>query len=279
MPPAEKDTVSVIIPTYNRASVLGRAIDSVLNQELPAMEIIIIDDGSSDDSRSLIAEKYSHCHYFRQENQGISCARNSGIKLAKGQWIAFLDSDDEWLPAKLANQIGALRKNQQYRICHCNEIWVRNGRRVNPGRKHEKSGGQIFAKCLPLCVISPSSVLIHRTIFSHYGIFDQSLPVCEDYDMWLRICAYQPVLYLSQPQIIKYGGHSDQLSRRYNGMDRFRIRALEKIIADPNLSAEKREAAVKVLLQKTAIYINGARKRGKTAEVEQFSKIIKKYKN
>ena len=135
--------------------------------------------------------------------------------------------------------------------------------------KHDKSGGLIYQKCLPLCAISPSSVLIHREVFDDIGNFDESLPVCEDYDYWLRYCASHPVLYIESPQLIKHGGHEDQLSRRYWGMDRFRIIALLKILSSHNLSEENRTATVDMLIEKHRILVTGAEKHGNT-EVISF---------
>ena len=271
-------SVSVIITTFNRRHTIERAVDSVLNQTHPADEIILIDDGSTDDTDQLIKTKYPNMDYIWQENQGVSRARNLGISQSRGQWIAFLDSDDEWLPSKLNAQIRLLKENPQYKICHTNEIWIRNGKRVNPMKKHEKSGGLIFEKCLPLCIISPSSVIIQRPLFKIYGVFDEDLPVCEDYDLWLRLCAFLPVLYESKPQIIKYGGHKDQLSQKYWGMDRFRISALEKIIQNPQLSAKNRQIAIRTLLEKIDIYILGARKRGKEEEITAYKKKRNQYR-
>ena len=272
-----KDSVSVIITTYNRKNIIGRAVDSVLGQTRPADEIILVDDGSSDHTNQLIKEKYPDIKYIWQDNRGIGHARNTGISQARGIWIAFLDSDDEWLPSKLIDQLKALQHQPDYKLCHTNEIWVRNGKRVNPMKKHEKSGGLIFKNCLPLCIISPSSVIIHRSVFEEYGLFDESLPVCEDYDLWLRFCAFLPILYVEKPQIIKYGGHSDQLSHKYWGMDRFRIIALEKLIENPALSSENKLAAIQTLLEKIDIYIQGAIKRCKTEEVELYEGKRAKY--
>jgi glycosyltransferase involved in cell wall biosynthesis len=271
------NTISVIITTYNRKDTIERALNSVLKQTHPADEIILIDDGSTDQTYQLIREKYPKIKYIWQTNKGISQARNTGISVSSGQWIAFLDSDDEWLPSKLNSQIKALKEYPDYKLCHTNEIWIRHGKRVNPMKKHEKAGGSIFKRCLPLCIISPSSVLIHYSVFEYYGRFDQSLPVCEDYDLWLRLCAFLPVLYLEKPQLIKYGGHQDQLSRKYWGMDRFRIFALEKIIDNPNLSSENREAAFQMLLEKIDIYIIGARKRRKDDEAALYQRKREKY--
>jgi glycosyltransferase involved in cell wall biosynthesis len=261
--------ISVIIPTYNRCELLQRAVLSVLKQTRPADEIIIIDDGSTDGTPELIPKKYPRIQYSWQKNTGVSAARNTGIEKSSGDWIAFLDSDDTWLQRKLEYQQKALNENPEYLFCHTNEIWIRNGQRINPLKKHQKSGGYIFERCLPLCVISPSAVILHRSLFERFGKFDTELPVCEDYDLWLRLCAFLPILYLEKPLITKYGGHADQLSRSTWGLDRFRIRALEKIITDPELTPVYKHAAEKMLITKLKIYLQGAEKRGKSDEIKR----------
>ncbi len=253
-------TVSVIIPSYNRAQTLARALDSVLAQTLPPDEIILVDDGSTDDTARLL-QQYPQVQRLYQENQGVSAARNAGIRAATGDWIALLDSDDAWLPAKLAQQLQALQHTDQpYRLCHSEEIWIRNGVRVNAMRKHAKSGGWIFTRCLPLCVISPSAALLHRSLFDDYGFFDTHLPACEDYDLWLRICAHEPVLFVDQALVVKYGGHADQLSRHDWGLDRFRVQALQKLLAHGQLDAQQTAAVRRTLIEKTDILLKGALK-------------------
>lgn len=269
--------ISVIIATYNRAALVTKAIDSVLNQESSADEIVVVDDGSTDGTDRIIQDKFPQIKYLYQDNQGISTARNLGIIQAINPWIAFLDSDDEWLSDKLVKQRAALFANPDYKICHTDEIWIRRGKRVNQMKKHKKHGGDIYTYCLPLCIISPSSVVIHQDIFLEYGVFDIHLPACEDYDMWLRICAFEKVLYLDEPLIKKYGGHSDQLSHKYWGMDRFRIKALQKILGNNLLNADKKEATIKMLLDKIRIYNTGAEKRGKKSDTEHYSDLYKKY--
>lgn len=262
--------VTVVIPTYNRAPLLARALQSVLDQTFKPQEILLVDDGSTDQTEDLLRRNFPSVGYLRQSNRGVSAARNLGIRQGGGEWFAFLDSDDQWLPQKLERQWQALQQSPQMRVCHSDEIWIRNGRRVNPKRKHAKAGGWIFRHCLPLCAMSPSSIVIHRSVFDAVGTFDPQLPACEDYDLWLRICARYPVLLVDQPLLIKYGGHTDQLSRRYWGMDRFRVRALEKILSCGGLSEDDRRAAEATLREKLTILANGARKRGKTQEVLNY---------
>lgn len=258
-------SVSVIVPTHNRAALLARALDSVLAQTHRPLEVIVVDDGSDDGTAVLLARRYPQLRYCYQPNGGVSSARNRGIRAASGDWVALLDSDDVWRPTKLARQLAALPPG--VRVSHCDEQWWRNGRRVNPKRRHAKAGGWIYQRCLPLCAISPSAVLIERRLFDVIGLFDESLPACEDYDLWLRLCARYPVHYLDEPLVIKYGGHADQLSRRFWGMDRFRIAALEKILAGGVLGDADRRATLAVLLTKIDLYLAGARRRGKDAEV------------
>jgi glycosyltransferase involved in cell wall biosynthesis len=269
--------ISVVIPTYNRCDLLRRALLSVFSQTLLPAEVIVIDDGSSDDTAKLIQTEFSEVRYYHQENCGVSSARNLGIQHATGDWIAFLDSDDEWLPEKLARQIAALNANPESTICHTEEQWIRNGVRVNPAKQYAKPGGWIFTQCLPLCAISPSTVLIHRSVFDDVGYFDTNLPACEDYDLWLRITANYPVLLIEEPQIKKHGGHQDQLSQKHWGMDRFRINALQKIIASGQLSSEYQQAAIGMLLKKAEIYLNGLTKRGKMDEVGYYQELIERH--
>ncbi|WP_031434784.1 glycosyltransferase family 2 protein [Methylomarinum vadi] len=269
--------ISVIVPTYNRCRYLKRALRSVYAQSYAPYEVIVIDDGSGDDTAAMVQKQFPEVKYFFQSNKGVSAARNLGIKQATGDWIALLDSDDEWLPSKLQLQAESLKDQNDKKVCHTEEIWIRHGRRVNPMHKHRKSGGWIFRQCLPLCVMSPSSIVLHRSIFDKVGMFDESLPACEDYDLWLRITAHYPVLFIEQPQIVKYGGHDDQLSRKYWGMDRFRIKALEKIIAIGMLSDDDRREAVNMLRKKSEIYRQGALKRDKRQEALRYQRLIERY--
>ena len=257
--------------------MLPRSIDSVLGQTHAPDEVIVVDDGSTDGTVDFLSRAYPDVRVLEQRNAGVSAARNKGITNAHGQWIALLDSDDVWLPQKLERQLEALSQHPGFRLVHCDEIWFRNGVRVNPMNKHKKQGGFIFNHCLALCCISPSAVLIESTLFSEVGRFDAGLPACEDYDLWLRICAREPVLYVDEPLLKKYGGHADQLSRKHWGMDRFRVRALEKILASNVLSERNRSAAEAMLIEKAAILANGAEKRGRSDLVAAYRRIISRY--
>jgi glycosyltransferase involved in cell wall biosynthesis len=236
-----------------------------------------VDDGSADGTESLIRGSYPQVRYLRQANGGVSRARNLGIEAAHGEWIALLDSDDTWLPGKLMAQRETLHRQPGVRLCHTEEIWIRNGRRVNQMKKHAKSGGYIFRACLPRCIISPSASLLHRSLLEELGGFDELLPACEDYDLWLRVCATEPVAFVPTPQIEKHGGHADQLSRRHWGMDRFRIRALEKIIGAGRLDAGDRAAACAVLAGKAHILSAGARKRGRLERALYYESLRERY--
>ena len=269
--------ISVIIPTYNRDKFILECVQSVLAQTLPAREIIIVDDGSTDATYNILRDlgfnsittHKSVLRYFSQQNRGVSSARNLGIKEARSEYIALLDSDDLWLKSKLDRQIRAFQNDKQStRLCHTDEIWIRNGVRVNQHKKHKKYGGNVFKNCLKLCCISPSSAMIHKSVFTDFGFFDEDLPACEDYDFWLRYSAKEDVNFVNEPLIIKKGGHSDQLSGGNWGMDRFRIYSIEKILNEPDLKLDYRIAAIREVIIKMEILINGSQKRKKMVYAE-----------
>ena len=271
--------VSVIIPTYNREKFISECVQSVLAQTLPAREIIIVDDGSTDATYNILRDlgfnslstKKTVLRYFFQQNRGVSSARNLGIKEARSEYIALLDSDDLWLKSKLDRQVSAFQNDtQSSRLCHTDEIWIRNGVRVNQHKKHKKHGGNVFQSCLKLCCISPSSTMMHRSVFEDFGFFDEDLPACEDYDFWLRYSAKEDVNFIDEPLIIKKGGHSDQLSGAHWGMDRFRIYSIEKILKEPDLTLVHKTEAIHEVILKLEILINGSQKRQKFAYAENM---------
>jgi glycosyltransferase involved in cell wall biosynthesis len=270
-----KLTFSVIIPVYNRAAVIARAVESVLAQSRPADEIIVVDDGSVDETASFLNQYLPQIKIIRQENGGVSAARNTGIRAATGEWIALLDSDDEWLPQKLELAMRYIQAHPDCKIFQTEEIWIRNGKRVNPKNKHKKKGGFIYKESLPLCIVSPSAVVIKRSLFDETGLFDETLPVCEDYDLWLRVSRKYKIGLDTQPGIKKYGGHADQLSNKFWGMDRFRIKAMEKQLDDTELHDEMRIWTLREIISKLNILINGYEKRGRDST--ELHKKIDKY--
>jgi GT2 family glycosyltransferase len=261
--------VSVIIPTYNRKILLAKAIDSVLSQTYTDFELIVVDDGSDDGTPDLLKKYHLKLRALIQSNKGVSAARNAGINASKGQLIAFLDSDDLWLKNKLKRQVDFFTHNPDALICQTDEIWIRNGRRVNPKKRHKKPSGMIFEQSLALCLISPSAVMLRKTLLDEVGLFDEGLPACEDYDLWLRICRKYPVYLIDEPLIIKHGGHFDQLSKMPK-LDKYRIIALCKILDGGHLNFDQYKAAVKMLSKKCRIYASGCLKRKKLKEAQYF---------
>jgi len=262
--------ISVVIPSYNRRHTLQRALKSVFEQSSAVDEVILVDDGSTDSSAAMVAREFPSVKLVRQPNLGVSAARNRGIEAARHDWIALLDSDDSWLPAKIEKIRAAQRHQPDFVLFHSDEIWMRRGVRVNPMNKHRKQGGWIFEQCLPLCAISPSAAVIKKSVLQELGMFDQGLPACEDYDLWLRLCHRFPVHYLDQVLIIKYGGHDDQLSHRHPVMDQFRVRSLHRLLCEAALTAEQQAAARVVLMAKLDILLKGASRHGNQALIDEF---------
>jgi glycosyltransferase involved in cell wall biosynthesis len=268
--------ISVIIPTFNRAKLLVEAVDSVLAQrDVPEeVEIIVVDDGSTDNTCEVLETLAGKICCIRQEHSGVSRARNLGISKAGGEWIAFLDSDDLWLPGKLCAQMKFFSYRPEMLLCQTDEIWMRNGKRINPRKYHRKPSGHCFPLLLERCLVSPSSVVVHRTLFDLVGPFDESLPACEDYDLWLRVGCRFPLGLVEKPLVVKRGGHSDQLSSTIANLDRYRIEAILKLLDTVPLSAEQRNAAQKILDKKRRIYSAGCRKRGNLIEALRVDTLV-----
>ena len=264
----EKPLVSVVIPAFNRGWCLEEAIDSVLSQTYERYELIVVDDGSTDDTEKRLSQ-YDKITVIIQQNRGVSAARNRGIASSKGDLIAFLDSDDLWLPGKLSTQVNFFMRHSEAEICQTQETWIRNGKHMNPGRRHAKTSGLFFERSLALCLVSPSAVMIRKRLLSTVGFFDETLPACEDYDLWLRINATIPIFLIDEPLIIKRGGHADQLSSNA-GLDKYRIQSIKKLLESGTLSHDQREAAVSVLKNKCQIYASGCKTRGKLEEMAYY---------
>ncbi|KAA3615561.1 MAG: glycosyltransferase [Calditrichaeota bacterium] len=269
--------MSVIIPTFNRADWISGCIDSVLNQTMQPDEIIVVDDGSDDKTAELL-KQYPTVKTHFQKNKGPSSARNLGAEKATGEWLAFLDSDDQWTPEKLQKQHDYLCQNPTLKVVYTDEIWIRNGRRVNQKKKHQKHGGSIYRHCLPLCIISPSSILIEKKLFFNLGCFDENLPACEDYDLWLRLALREKIGFLDEPLIVKNGGHVDQLSRQW-GLDKYRVIALEKILDDPDLQGENRHKTLLEVIKRCQILILGYTKHGNLEEANKFKQKITRWQS
>jgi glycosyltransferase involved in cell wall biosynthesis len=269
MKPIYKNLVSVIIPTFNRAWTLKTAIDSVLGQTHDEIEIIVIDDGSTDHTPDLLAGYGNQIQVFVQKNSGVSAARNLGIKKSHGRFVALLDSDDAWTPDKISCQIDFFNQNPDALICQTEEIWIRNGRRVNPKIKHQKPSGMVFEPSLHLCLVSPSAVMIRKKLFELKGGFNEEFLVCEDYDLWLRIAIDTPIFLIDKPCTIKHGGHEDQLSAHHS-QDKYRIASIVGLIKSGCLSREQEAMAASVLEKKCWIYGNGCLKRGRMDEGQHY---------
>lgn len=251
-------SVSIVIPVFDRIQPLERALESLQKQTFQDFDVVVVDDHSTEDILS-VTKKYK-VRYLKTIGKGVSAARNTGIQSSDSELVAFLDSDDEWLPTKLELQVKYLSLNQDCTIVHSNELWIRSGQPVNQGLKHQKMGGRIFSQCTELCLIAPSSVLVRRSFFKKVGLFDESFPVCEDFDLWLRITATEDIGFITEPLVIKHGGHKDQLSMQFHSMDLWRVRALNKHIENSNLTANEKLALRKTMKTKCEILLKGFKK-------------------
>ena len=275
---SENPAVSVIIPAFNRAWCLGETLQSVLDQTFKNFEVIVVDDGSTDGT-STILHQFPQVRVHRwEDNRGVSSARNRGIAMARGEWICFLDSDDRWVENKLQSQVDWMQVHPECPACYTDEIWIRNGVRVNPKNKHRKYSGDIFRQCLPLCIISPSSIMMRVSVLETTGGFDTDLAACEDYDLWLRLASRYPVDFIPEKLIIKTGGHADQLSQKFRGMDRFRVYALEKILKQDHLSPQQRAWVLETLIEKCSILHIGYNNRGKHEEARLYEQAAEQYR-
>jgi len=273
--------ITVVIPTYNRQLYLEQAILSVLNQTVHCAELIVVDDGSTDDTEMVVNKLADHAdisiRYIYQENKGASAARNLGIKNAVGDFICFLDSDDFFMPDKIALQKQAIDESDCL-VSHTCEQWLRRGKHLNQKLKHQPPDGYIFPECLPMCVVGMSTIMVHRELFDKYGMFDESLPCCEDYDFWLRVSTNEKFKLVAQPLTVKNGGREDQLSVIYRaGMDKFRINSLVKLLENNALTGQQYRLTVHELKRKCEIYGKGCFKHSKEIEGGYYLQIPLKY--
>lgn len=274
----------MIIPTYNRALHLERAIRSILGQGQPCAELIVVDDGSTDNSAEVVARLATVAplpiRLLHQENRGASAARNRGIRAAQGTLLAFLDSDDWWLPNKLAVQAAAMAAHPGFLISHTRERWFRGGRRVNQKKKHDPPHGNVFTASLRMCVVGMSTVMVRSELFARYGLFDETLPCCEDYDLWLRVGCREGFLLVPEPLTCKEGGRPDQLSAQHRlGMDTYRIRSLCSLLDAGVLDADQRREAIAELARKCVIYGQGCLKHGRHQEGARYLALATSYQS
>lgn len=249
--------VDVIIPTFNRADVMMKAINSVLAQTYKNFILHIVDDGSTDHTQSVLDQFKNHpqVKIYLQKNSGVSAARNLAANSSEGQWISFLDSDDEWMPHKLETQMKYLSQHPDCQFIHSEELWIRNGVRVNPKVKHLKSNENIFLRSLDFCIISPSTVLLKRDLFVSHKGFDESFVVCEDYDLWLKILLKESIGFIPIALIEKHGGHADQLSTKFVAMDYWRIKSLVNLYMNQDASADQKILIKDVIVKKSDLLL------------------------
>lgn len=268
--------VSVIIPTYNRCELVVRAVNSVLAQTFSDFECIVVDDGSTDDTSARLREiDDSRLKIIERENAGVSAARNLAVEHSSGKFLALLDSDDEWVEDKLEKQL-AFMKKEDLQISQTDEIWIRKGKRVNQCKKHEKPEGFFFKRSLEMCMVSPSCVIFTRSFWNDVGTFDELMPACEDYDLWLRAGLKYPVGLLRERLTIKHGGRPDQLSNSVGCLDLYRMYSMVKLLVREKPDAEKRDMILKELRKKSGFYIGGCRKRGRDAEADRVMLLVEK---
>ncbi len=232
--------VSIIIPSFQRRSLLERAINSVLSQTYKNYELIIVDDGSTDGTFEWLSQSAFPCSFkvLYQKNAGVSTARNLGLQISNKKWVAFLDSDDEWLPTKLEEQIMFSKDHPQIKVIHTEELWFRNNTPVPVHKKYLKNSGDLFLRATQRCVIGPSTVLINTQFLKSLNGFDESYPACEDYELWLRVCILENVGLVNKPLIKKHAGAIDQLSN-LRDLDYWRVQALHKLIQNKSLKNQR----------------------------------------
>jgi len=291
--PHSNRQISAIIPVFERPDLTERAIESVLSQRVPRgfdLELLIVDDGSSRETRDRLI------HAVRQDARGRlitiphcgmpGAVRNRGVEAAHGAILAFLDSDDTWEPEKLEHQVSLHGDRGSVRISHTRERWIRNGREVSQASQKHRRSGDLFADSLRKCIIGPSTVMIDRALFEAAGGFREDLEIAEDYELWLRVTVTERVGYVDRPLTRKFAGHGDQLSERYEGIEQFRIAALQPLVeSGAFLSAraadirgtEAQLLAEETLARKCRVYAAGARKRGRNDEAERYEAIADRW--
>ena len=236
-------TVSVVIPTHNLAAYLGEAIDSALGQSYKDLEIIVVDDGSTDDTETVVNRYRDKIVYLKQERRGVAAARNRGIRASHGEYVAFLDADDLWLPEKLEEQIPYLDQDLRVGMVCSDWLVVSEAGAVGPSVLHRcknAGSGYMFREIVQASFILTSTVVVRRSSLDNAGLFDESFPTAEDLDLWLRISYRNNIALLRKPLVIKRNRNSN-LSSDYRLASIFRVKLLQKALTSfTDLSAPDR---------------------------------------
>ncbi len=272
--------VSVVIPVYNRYELLKEAVATVMGQGYTNFELIVVDDGSTDmtSTMKLYYKNDPRFMYRKIEHNGMpGFVRNIGAAMARGRYLAFLDSDDLWTGGKLEKQMEYLDENPGIRLVHTRERWMRKGREISQKSQNHKHSGMIFEDALFKCIIGPSTVLLEKQLFMETGGFREDLEVAEDYELWLRITDREQIGYIDSPLVTKRAGHGEQLSEKYGQIEIFRIRALLKLVETKYFTGLHMKKAREELARKCRIYAAGCRKRGRYEEGSRYEKLARRF--
>ncbi|CAN4278633.1 glycosyltransferase [Pseudoxanthomonas sp. LjRoot125] len=240
---AARIEVSVIIPTYNRRDLLPRALDSVLAQTLAVDEIIVIDDGSTDGTDDMLRARYGdRVRYVWQPNAGVSAARNHGLQLAQGRYLALLDSDDLWLPAKTGLQVAFLDAHPDFGMVVCDVERVDSEyRHIDVFRRRDtlREDGWVLRWVLHNPALAPASVLMRREVVEQLGGFDEGLRTAEDLEFHLRVARHWKIGVVEQALVRAMRGH-DGLSAADSTYDDY-VRVMEAAVAGARGTVDDRE--------------------------------------
>ena len=225
--------VSVVIPSYNRAHYLPRAVASVMAQTAPVDEIIIVDDGSTDDTESVVRGLEGPIRYFRKPNGGAASARNLGIREARGPLIALLDTDDVWLPEKNARLVDVLETRPEVVLAHSAAAIIGpDGRPTGAIWGKPAYDGWVRKKLLFANGVNASSVLVRKGVLEAVGGYDEGFPLLENWELWLRVSRHGEFAYVAEP-LVQYRIHDGNSIRDLERVER----AFERFV-DKHLNAE-----------------------------------------
>lgn len=270
--PEQKPLISIITPTYNRADFLGEAIDSVLAQTFDDFELIVVDDGSTDNTSSLVKEYSDHrIRYFYQANQGQSVARNRALEKAKGEYICFLDSDNVWLENKLKKSLEVFKAHPKVDVVYADCILIdEDGNELS--RKNMKRYSGLIAKYMikDNCV-SMNTTMTKRECFNRFGGFDEDCKVADDYDLWLRFSGHYNFHYISE-YFVNYRVMKNQISsdkkRRFDSNERI-IKSFLKRFPDVLSKSEVQEGLAVFYMRKSRYFSSVG---NRSVAFEAFSK-------